>query len=87
MYSARPIHLSRVELTFLKIGYILYLGEWAIASHGMYESHQVFGAAESGKYEMIPPVHSYNLGVCSSKSIQWLLRYEGFGLMAKTLYA
>ena len=65
----------------------LNLGEWAIASHGMYKSHQVFSAAESGKYKMIPPVHSYNLRVCSSKSIQWLLRYEGFGLMAKTLYA
>ena len=63
------------------------LGEWAIASQGMYESHQVFSAAESGKYKMILPVHSYNPSVCSSKYIQWLLRYEGFGLMAKTLYA
>ena len=42
-----------------------YLGEWAIASHGIYESHQVFGAAESGKYEMILPVHHYNPRVCS----------------------
>ena len=63
------------------------LEEWVIASHGMYKSHQSFSAAKSGRYKVILAVHSYNPRVCSLKSIQWLLRYEGFGLMAKTMYA
>jgi hypothetical protein len=41
-----------------------HLGEWAIASHGMYESHQIFSATESGKYEMILPVHQNPFSGC-----------------------